>query len=101
MDEVGKTFDPHSDGFTLEQVLELGLEHHQETIAGLSASAGKELAIEEAISKIDAQWDTLALDMADYKTEYLKLRTVDDLYSALEDNAVAISTMKEIGRAHV
>ena len=36
----------------------------------------------------------LTLDLADYKGDYLKLRSVDDLYSALEDNAVALSTMK-------
>ena len=66
----------------------------QDTIATLSTAAGKELAIEEAISKIELQWDSLALDLTEYKGEYLKLRSVDDLYSALEDNAVGISTMK-------
>ena len=94
MDEVGKSFDPNSDAFNLEVVLDLGLEHHQETISALSAAAGKELAIEEAIQKIEAQWETLVLDLTDYKGDYLKLRAVDDLYSALEDNAVGISTMK-------
>ena len=94
MDEVGKQFDPHADTFTLEVVLDLGFEHHQETISSQSAAAGKELAIEEAIIKIEQQWDALPLDLADYKGDYLKLRTVDDLYSALEDNAVGISTMK-------
>ena len=42
----------------------LGLEHYQETIATLSTAAGKELAIEEAIIKIEAQWEELALDLA-------------------------------------
>ena len=36
----------------------------------------------------------LGLDLTDYKGDYLKLRSVDDLYAALEDNAVALSTMK-------
>ncbi|KAL3892516.1 MAG: hypothetical protein SGPRY_015059, partial [Prymnesium sp.] len=94
MEEVGKSFDPHSDDFTLEKVLDLGLEHHQDTISALSGAAGKELAIEEAINKITAQWESLPLDLTEYKAEYLKLRSVDDLYSALDDNAVAISTMK-------
>lgn len=92
--QVGKSFDPHSDDFTLEKVLDLGLEHHQDTISALSGAAGKELAIEEAINKITAQWESLPLDLTEYKAEYLKLRSVDDLYSALDDNAVAISTMK-------
>ena len=64
------------------------------SFASLSNSAGKELAIEEALAKIETQWAALELDLAEYKVEYLKLRSVDDLYSALEDNAVAISTMK-------
>jgi len=70
------------------------LENHSEAISGLSQAAGKELAIEDALVKIEAQWETLPLDMAEYKGDYLKLRSVDDLYSALEDNSVALSTMK-------
>merc|ERR1719440_170982 len=55
MEEVGKTFDPTSDAFTLELVLDLGLEHYQELISSLSAAAGKELAIEEALVRIEEQ----------------------------------------------
>ena len=62
-------------------------------ISALKA-AGKELAIEEALIKIEKLWEELTMDLADYKGEYLKLRSVDDLYAALEDNAVALSTMK-------
>ena len=94
MEEVGKTFDPYADTFTLEVVLDLGLEHHQESVSSLSTAAGKELAIEEALVKIEALWGELGLDLTDYKGEYLKLRSVDDVYAALEDNAVALSTMK-------
>ena len=80
MEEVGKVFDPHSDDFTLDAVLQLGFDQHEETIGTLSNAAGKELAIEEAIAKIEVQWEELTLDLAEYK-EYLKLRSVDDLYS--------------------
>ena len=80
MEEVGKVFDPHSDDFTLDAVLQLGFDQHEETIGTLSNAAGKELAIEEAIAKIEVQWEELALDLAEYK-EYLKLRSVDDVYS--------------------
>ena len=90
MEEVGQPFDPHGDDFTLEVVLQLGLENHSEAISGLSQAAGKELAIEDALVKIEAQWETLPLDMAEYKGDYLKLRSVDDLYSALEDNSVLV-----------
>lgn len=93
MEEVGQSFDPHSDSFTLERVLELGLKDHEELIASLSNAAAKELAIEEAVLKVEALWADLKLDITEYK-EYLKLRSTEDVYSALEDNAVALSTMK-------
>ena len=93
MEDVGTTFDPASDEFTLQKVLELGLEHHAEAIGAMSTAAGKELAIEETLIKIEGTWNELTLDLAPYK-EYIKLRSVDDVYAALEDNAVALSTMK-------
>jgi len=93
MEEVGHNFDPHADSFTLEKVLELGLKDHEELISSLSNAAAKELAIEEAVSKVEAQWKELKLDICEYK-EYLKLRSTEDVYSALEDNAVMLSTMK-------
>jgi len=43
---------------------------------------------------VEATWKELQLDIAEYKEEYLKLRSSEDVYSALEDNAVALSTMK-------
>ena len=94
MEDIGKTFDPYADSFTLELVLDLGLEQYGNEIGTMATTAGKELAIEEALVKIEALWDELTLDLAEYKGEYLKLRSVDDVYAALEDNAVALSTMK-------
>ena len=87
MDEVGKTFDPHSDKFTLETVLDLGLEHHSETIGALSAAAGKELAIEEAITKIEKQWEELALDLEGGEIG------VDDLPSDDRRNALRLQVL--------
>ena len=43
MEDVGKTFDPHADGFTLEIVLELELEHHSDIIAELSQACNAHL----------------------------------------------------------
>ncbi len=93
MEDVGKEFDPYADTFTLNLILELGLEHYADTISTLSGGAAKELAIEEALVKIEKLWGELTLDLAPYK-EYIKLRSVDDVYAALEDNAVLLSTMK-------
>lgn len=45
-DEVQREFDQESESFTLEQIVELGMDQHVEKIGETSASATKELAIE-------------------------------------------------------
>jgi dynein heavy chain len=94
MEEIGKHFDPHSDEFTLERVFSLGLDLYIGAIGTIANAAGKELAIEQAIEKIDRQFAELPLELTEYKGSYLKVKTVEDVYTALEDNAVLLSTMK-------
>jgi dynein heavy chain len=45
-DEIQWEFDQESENFTLEQIVELGMDQHVEKIGEISASATKELAIE-------------------------------------------------------
>lgn len=45
-EEVQREFDQESESFTLEQIVQLGMDQHVEKIAEISASATKELAIE-------------------------------------------------------
>ena len=96
MDAVGQQFDPHGDDFTLGKVTELGLHHHGEYIAEMSTSATKELAIENSLAAIEAVWQDLDLDMVPFKEgrDVFKLRSTDDVFAALEDNIVTLSTMK-------
>jgi hypothetical protein len=49
------------------QVAELRLDLHAEFICELSVAASKELAIEEAIAKIEEVWGTFELDMVEDK----------------------------------
>jgi dynein heavy chain len=92
--ELGKTIDPHSSDFTLEQVFELGLHHHGDFISELSSVANKELAIEENLAAIASAWKEIDIEIGAYKDKYYKVVTTEDLFSQLEDNAVALSTMK-------
>jgi dynein heavy chain len=62
-------------------------------IAELSVTASKEAAIETSLANIAATWAELQLDMAEYKGTY-KLRSTEDIFTALEDNGVTLSTMK-------
>mmetsp|Transcript_14527 Transcript_14527/g.44832 ORF Transcript_14527/g.44832 Transcript_14527/m.44832 type:complete len:198 (-) Transcript_14527:9686-10279(-) len=71
-----------------------GLSAVPDLISELSANANKELAIEETLKDIDARWAGIDIEIVTYKESYYKVRSTDDLFQALEDDAVALSTMK-------
>jgi dynein heavy chain len=93
-ERVGVDFDPKSPEFTLNEVVKLGLNAHAEFIGELSSNANKELAIEVALADVEARWSTVELEMGTYKDRYFKLKSVDDITQFLEDDSVALSTMK-------
>eukprot|EP00961_Rhodomonas_salina_P162223 2185234-Rhodomonas_salina.1 len=94
MDQIGKSFDPTGSDFTLSKVVELGLPNHGELVSTLSNAASKELMVERAVQSLEETWSKMELDVQKYKNDYLKLRTADDIFAALEDNVVTLSTMK-------
>lgn len=96
MDEIGKTFSTSDEGFTLDKILDLGLDQHTETISALSVAATKELSIEQGIRTITDAWNALEIDIVPYKEEkgYYKIRSTDPIFELLEDNQVTLSTMK-------
>ncbi|GAB5580480.1 dynein axonemal heavy chain 2 [Prionailurus iriomotensis] len=94
-EEVQREFDQESESFTLEQIVELGMDQHVEKIGEISASATKELAIESALENITKTWDGIQLDIAPYKDKgHHRLRGTEEVFQALEDNQVALSSMK-------
>lgn len=93
-ERVGAEFDPNSASFTLNEVVKLGLNTHSEFIGELSANANKELAIEVALEELEKRWAVVELDVGSYKEKYFKLKSVDDITQFLEDDSVALSTMK-------
>lgn len=93
-DRVGAEFDPRSPSFTLNEVVKLGLNQHAEFIGELSANANKELAIEMALQDLEKRWAEVQLEVGQYKEKYWKLKAVDDITQFLEDDSVALSTMK-------
>ena len=96
MDAVGEQFDPEGEDFTLEKVTELRLDQHAEFIGEMSGNATKELAIEVQLEAIAEVWKVLELDMVPYKDskDVFKMRSTEDIFAALEDNIVTLSTMK-------
>ncbi|XP_048588102.1 dynein axonemal heavy chain 2 isoform X2 [Nematostella vectensis] len=93
--EVQKPFDHTGDYFTLEKIIELGLDQFGEQICEISGAASKELSIEQAISGIASIWDQVSLDIGPYKDRgHFRLKQTDEVFQQLEDNQVTLSTMK-------
>ena len=101
MTEINKHFDPHAPDFTLEKVFALGLVQAADFIGEMSANANKEFAIETALQDIAKRWGDIDIDIVEYKEVYFKVRSTEDLFAFLEDDQVAISTMKASKFYHV
>lgn len=83
--EVGKPFDPESSEFTLQLLFALGLDACADVVGNMSASATKELAIEESLKNIEVQWGKIYLELIPHKdTEYYRLKSADEIYQVLE-----------------
>ncbi|PVD19154.1 hypothetical protein C0Q70_21718 [Pomacea canaliculata] len=93
--EMQRQFDHRSEDFTLERIIEFGFDQYGEQIGDISGAATKELAIEQGLEAIAQTWEVTELDIAPYKDKgHFKLRSTEDVFAALEDNQVQLSTMK-------
>ncbi|WAR21987.1 DYH2-like protein [Mya arenaria] len=92
--KMQRPFDQNADDFTLERIIEFGFDQYAEGINEISGAATKELAIEQALDAINQTWNVTELDIAPYKNQCFKVRSTDDVFAALEDNQVQLSTMK-------
>ncbi|KAK2862756.1 hypothetical protein Q5P01_002289 [Channa striata] len=94
-EELQSSFDHTSAEFTLEKMISLGLDKYAEAICDISGAASKELSIEQGLESIIKTWEEMFLDIAPYKNEgHYRLRGTEDVFQALEDNQVILSTMK-------
>ena len=65
------------DGFTLEKIIEVGLDNFADEIGDISGAASKELAIEQAIVAIAEQWEDMTLEVDRYKDRgHFRLKSV-------------------------
>lgn len=73
--EIGRQFDPKSDEFTLERIIEWGFDQYADKIKDISAAATMELAIENGIRDINQTWEASEFDMVAYKDKgHFKVR---------------------------
>jgi hypothetical protein len=47
-----------------------------------------------ALNELEKRWADVELDVGAYKEKYYKLKSTDDISQFLEDDSVALSTMK-------
>uniref|UniRef100_A0A3Q0KTZ4 Dynein axonemal heavy chain 2 n=1 Tax=Schistosoma mansoni TaxID=6183 RepID=A0A3Q0KTZ4_SCHMA len=94
-EEMNTQFNVDSDEFTLECIVELGFEQYSDLISEISGAATKELAIEKALDTMERFWQNNELDMISYKDKSIyKIKSTDEIFEALEDDQVQLSTMK-------
>jgi dynein heavy chain len=94
-EDLHKPFDETSEEFTLEKIIELGLDQHSEIVGEISAAASKELSIEQSLNEIASSWQNTVLDVSPYKDKgHFKLKPSDEIFQALDDNQVTLATMK-------
>ncbi|XP_042256267.1 dynein axonemal heavy chain 2 [Thunnus maccoyii] len=94
-DELQCSFDHTSTEFTLEKIISLGLDKYADKICEISGAASKELSIEQGLEDITKTWEETFLDIAPHKDEgHYRLRGTEEVFQALEDNQVLLSTMK-------
>ncbi|KAK7909361.1 hypothetical protein WMY93_014045 [Mugilogobius chulae] len=93
-EELHCEFDHNSPDFTLEKIILLGFDKFDDKISEISGAASKELSIEQGLEAITKTWEETFLDIAPYKKGYYRLTGTDNVFQALEDNQVILSTMK-------
>ena len=76
---MARSFDPTSEEFTLEKIIEWGFDQYAEKVSEISGAATKELAIEISLKEINETWEKTELDMVIYKDKekgHYKIRQV-------------------------
>ncbi|XP_075210256.1 dynein heavy chain 2, axonemal kl-2 [Lycorma delicatula] len=92
---VNVDFDQNSPSFSLEAVIKLNLQEFAESINEISDAATREMQIENGLKVIKETWDNVVLDMVPHKDKGIyRIKAVDDIFQALEENLVALSSMK-------
>lgn len=66
-EEMNRQFEPDSQDFTLEVIIDWGFDSYAEKINEISGAATKELAIENGLKEIESTWGVTELDIAPYK----------------------------------
>ncbi|XP_059505480.1 dynein axonemal heavy chain 1 [Stegostoma tigrinum] len=79
---------------TFARCLDMNLQDHVETISKVAEVAGKEYAIEQALDKMEGEWEDINFDVMPYKeTGTFILKSPDEASQLLDDHIVMTQSM--------
>ena len=79
---------------TFAKCLEMGLQNHTETISKVAEVAGKEFSIEQALDKMESEWEPVILEISAYKeTGTFIMKSGEDTAQMLDDHIVMTQAM--------
>ncbi|XP_069792874.1 dynein axonemal heavy chain 1 isoform X2 [Narcine bancroftii] len=92
-EKIQKTIKPKAN-LTFARCLDMDLQYHIEAIAKVAEVAGKEYAIEQALDKMEAEWENILFDVMPYKeTGTFILKSPDEASQLLDDHIVMTQSM--------
>lgn len=79
---------------TFSKCLEMNLQDHIDAIAKVAEVAGKEYSIEQALDKMEGEWNPIYFEIMPYKeTGTFIMRASDDVSQLLDDHIVMTQSM--------
>ena len=79
---------------TFSKCLEMGLQNHTEAISKVAEVAGKEFSIEQALDKMEREWESVLLEISAYKeTGTYIMKSGDESAQQLDDHIVMTQAM--------
>jgi dynein heavy chain len=92
-EKIGIALKP-DDKFTLTTVFELQLNKHMESIVKIGETAGKEFAIETQLDKMEEEWQSVMLQIEDYRdTGTFILKGFDEYMAILDEQITTTQAM--------
>lgn len=86
---------PKGEVYTVNMMLELGLQHHAKAIEDICVSASKEYALQIAMDKMEKEWKDMIFDTKEYRTSGTRILSgIDEIQQLLDDQIVKTQAMK-------
>lgn len=85
---------PKGEAYTVNMMLELGLQHHVKAIEDICISASKEYGLQLAMEKMEAEWKNMVFDTKEYRQTGTRILTgIDEIQQLLDDQIVKTQAM--------